>query len=108
MMARVARENDDGSGVMLCIAECILSCLASIMEYFNKVRVVLIVSLGWILLLKVVGSDICFSICCSGLSSMSVSMATLTLRPERTSLRYSETEVGRPSLPMIWYPIRYF
>jgi hypothetical protein len=38
MMARIARENDDGSGILLCIAECVLGCLASIMEYFNKVR----------------------------------------------------------------------
>lgn len=38
MLANVARNNDDGNGIMLCIAECILACLASLMEYFNKVR----------------------------------------------------------------------
>jgi hypothetical protein len=38
MLARAARENDDGNGILLCIAECILGCLSSLMEYFNKVR----------------------------------------------------------------------
>ena len=38
MLARAARDNDDGNAILLCLAECILSCLASIMEYFNKVR----------------------------------------------------------------------
>ncbi|GAX15263.1 hypothetical protein FisN_1Hh700 [Fistulifera solaris] len=36
MLARAARENDDGNGILLCIAECILGCLSSLMEYFNK------------------------------------------------------------------------
>jgi len=34
-LANAARANDDG-GIGACIAECILSCLASIVEYFNK------------------------------------------------------------------------
>ena len=37
MLARFARDNDDGNGILLCLAECCLSCMASIMEYFNKV-----------------------------------------------------------------------
>jgi hypothetical protein len=35
MLANAARANDDGN-FLVCIAECILSCLASIVEYFNK------------------------------------------------------------------------
>lgn len=35
MLANTARANDD-AGIGACIAECILSCLASIVEYFNK------------------------------------------------------------------------
>lgn len=35
MLAYTARANDDG-GIGVCIAECILSCLASLVEYFNK------------------------------------------------------------------------
>lgn len=35
LLANTARANDD-AGVGACIAECILSCLASIVEYFNK------------------------------------------------------------------------
>lgn len=34
MLANVARSTDDNIGA--CIAECILACLASIVEYFNK------------------------------------------------------------------------
>lgn len=34
-LASSARNNDDG-GILACIAQCILSCLASIVEYFNK------------------------------------------------------------------------
>ena len=34
-LAQMARANDD-AGIGACIAECILSCLASIVEYFNK------------------------------------------------------------------------
>lgn len=34
-LAETARAQDDG-GALLCIAECILSCLASLLEYFNK------------------------------------------------------------------------
>jgi hypothetical protein len=34
-LAQAARANDD-SGIGACIAECILGCLASILEYFNK------------------------------------------------------------------------
>mmetsp|Transcript_50445 Transcript_50445/g.74825 ORF Transcript_50445/g.74825 Transcript_50445/m.74825 type:complete len:473 (+) Transcript_50445:182-1600(+) len=33
-MANEARNNDNG--ILICIAECILSCLESILEYFNK------------------------------------------------------------------------
>lgn len=35
MLAQAARANDD-AGIGACIAECILSCLAAIVEYFNK------------------------------------------------------------------------
>ena len=35
-MANAARQNDDGGGLMACIAECILSCIESIAAYFNK------------------------------------------------------------------------
>lgn len=35
MLANAARNNDDGN-FLVCIAECILSCLASLVEYFNK------------------------------------------------------------------------
>jgi len=35
-MANAARSQDDGNGMLLCLAECILSCLESIIEYFNK------------------------------------------------------------------------
>mmetsp|Transcript_3436 Transcript_3436/g.7132 ORF Transcript_3436/g.7132 Transcript_3436/m.7132 type:complete len:502 (-) Transcript_3436:490-1995(-) len=34
-LANAARSND-GGGIGVCIAECILSCLAAIVEYFNK------------------------------------------------------------------------
>jgi hypothetical protein len=33
-LANQARQDDDG-GVLLCIAECILGCLESLLEYFN-------------------------------------------------------------------------
>jgi len=35
MLANAAQANDDG-GILVCIAECILACLAAIVEYFNK------------------------------------------------------------------------
>ena len=35
-LANAARSNDDGNAILVCIAECILQCLASIVEYFNK------------------------------------------------------------------------
>jgi len=35
-IANQARANDDGNGILLCIADCILSCLESLLEYFNK------------------------------------------------------------------------
>jgi len=35
MLARQAREDGD-AGILACIAECILSCLGDLMEYFNK------------------------------------------------------------------------
>jgi len=34
-LAQSARENGDAQ-ILACIAECILSCLAAIIEYFNK------------------------------------------------------------------------
>lgn len=34
-LANTAR-NEGDAGILACIAECILSCLASIVEYFNK------------------------------------------------------------------------
>jgi len=46
-LANIARQQDDGNGILLCIAECILNCLASLMEYFNRVRVY--ERRGWIL-----------------------------------------------------------
>jgi hypothetical protein len=38
MLAYTARQNDDGNAILLCLVECLLGCLSSIMEYFNKVR----------------------------------------------------------------------
>ena len=35
MLANSARANGDGN-FLVCIAECILACLASIIEYLNK------------------------------------------------------------------------
>ena len=35
-LANSARANDDGNAILVCIAECILQCLESIVEYFNK------------------------------------------------------------------------
>ena len=35
LLANTARNMDD-SGIGLCIAECILDCLARLIEYFNK------------------------------------------------------------------------
>jgi len=35
-LANAARQNDDGNQCLVCIAECILSCIESIIEYFNK------------------------------------------------------------------------
>lgn len=35
LLANTARANDDG-GIGACIAECILDCLARLLEYFNK------------------------------------------------------------------------
>lgn len=32
-LANAARSNDDGNAILVCIAECILQCLASIVEY---------------------------------------------------------------------------
>lgn len=34
-MVRNLRESEDGGGILLCLAECILACLADMMEYFN-------------------------------------------------------------------------
>jgi hypothetical protein len=34
MLANAAQANDDG-GILVCIAECLLACLASLVEYFN-------------------------------------------------------------------------
>ncbi|KAL9186603.1 hypothetical protein ACHAXT_005841 [Thalassiosira profunda] len=34
-MVRNLRESEDGGGVLLCLAECLLSCLQDILEYFN-------------------------------------------------------------------------
>jgi putative copper export protein len=42
-LAQSARENGDAQ-IFACIAECILGCLASILEYFNKVRFFLVFS----------------------------------------------------------------
>lgn len=42
MLANTARQEGDSGecgAILLCLAECILACLASIVEYFNKVRV---------------------------------------------------------------------
>jgi len=35
-LAYTARQNDDGNACLICIAECILSCIQGIVEYFNK------------------------------------------------------------------------
>lgn len=35
-LANSARANDDGNAILVCIAECILQCLESIVQYFNK------------------------------------------------------------------------
>ena len=35
-LANTARSQDDG--ILLCLAECILACIAGLIEYFNKVR----------------------------------------------------------------------
>eukprot|EP00585_Thalassiosira_rotula_P007315 CAMPEP_0196137484 /NCGR_PEP_ID=MMETSP0910-20130528/5440_1 /TAXON_ID=49265 /ORGANISM="Thalassiosira rotula, Strain GSO102" /LENGTH=596 /DNA_ID=CAMNT_0041397949 /DNA_START=48 /DNA_END=1838 /DNA_ORIENTATION=- len=35
-MIKNLRESEDGGGVLLCLAECLLACLQDIMEYFNK------------------------------------------------------------------------
>jgi hypothetical protein len=35
-MVESARQNEDGNAILLCIAECLLACLQSIVEYFNK------------------------------------------------------------------------
>mmetsp|Transcript_28842 Transcript_28842/g.64639 ORF Transcript_28842/g.64639 Transcript_28842/m.64639 type:complete len:560 (+) Transcript_28842:126-1805(+) len=35
-MVRNLRESEDGGGILLCLAECLLACLADIMEYFNQ------------------------------------------------------------------------
>lgn len=49
-LANSARDNGDAQ-IFACIAECILGCLASILEYFNKVRHLCIFNsflpLGW-------------------------------------------------------------
>jgi Plasma-membrane choline transporter len=37
-LAQSARENGDAA-IFACVAECILGCLASMLEYFNKVNV---------------------------------------------------------------------
>merc|ERR1719410_1054481 len=34
-MVKSLRESEDGGGVLLCLAECLLACLQDIMEYFN-------------------------------------------------------------------------
>ena len=39
LLAHTARNMDDG-GIGVCIAECILDCLARLLEYFNKWYVV--------------------------------------------------------------------
>jgi len=36
-LANAAQQEGD-AGILACIAECILSCLASIVEYFNKCK----------------------------------------------------------------------
>ena len=34
-MVRNLRESENGGGILLCLAECLLACLADVMEYFN-------------------------------------------------------------------------
>jgi len=34
-MVKSLRESEDGGGILLCLAECLLSCLEDILEYFN-------------------------------------------------------------------------
>lgn len=35
-LAEQARQNDDGNGILICIADCILSIIQGIVEYFNQ------------------------------------------------------------------------
>mmetsp|Transcript_22620 Transcript_22620/g.48686 ORF Transcript_22620/g.48686 Transcript_22620/m.48686 type:complete len:575 (+) Transcript_22620:176-1900(+) len=35
-MVKSLRESEDGGGIFLCIAECLLACLQDLVEYFNK------------------------------------------------------------------------
>lgn len=35
-LAYAARQNDDGNAILLCLAECILACISSMIQYFNK------------------------------------------------------------------------
>jgi hypothetical protein len=37
-IAQAAQNNDDAA-ILACIAQCILACIQSILEYFNKVRI---------------------------------------------------------------------
>mmetsp|Transcript_7212 Transcript_7212/g.16923 ORF Transcript_7212/g.16923 Transcript_7212/m.16923 type:complete len:384 (+) Transcript_7212:95-1246(+) len=46
-LARSAQENGD-AGILACIAECILSCLAGLVEYFNKWAFVYVGVRNWI------------------------------------------------------------
>lgn len=38
-IAQAAQNNDDAA-ILACIAQCILACIQSILEYFNKVRII--------------------------------------------------------------------
>lgn len=59
-LANTAR-NEGDAGILACIAECILSCLASLVEYFNKCK--------W--------SSLTFVVCCAELASRASHLLTL-------------------------------
>lgn len=93
-LANAARDNDNQ--ILVCIATCILACLESILEYFNK-------WVSW--------SFFHVELSCCSLSNPNVPcrhlytlvyMDTVTSKQERVSWVYSRTVAGRLLLLMIW------
>jgi hypothetical protein len=98
MLAYTARANDD-AGIGACIAECIIGCLAAIVEYFNKWAYVYVGRCSKERMTTRWGGVDLFIVQCSTAfffdALAQVSTAIATWKPERTYLRSSKTVAGK-------------